>query len=130
MPANEELQIYDLGTFDDVHFHGAFHPTVKTFTIVGSTETQAGIVSGHLSAFPGSQSILVSHGLWVYPADRGKGYSTAYDKAIKHYAAKAGASAIIASVKQTNGVQHQRLTKLEWERISNALWMWRVNSPE
>ena len=91
---------------------------------VGINETKRERVRGQLTRLPGSPTIWVSHGLFVPEKYRGKGYSQAYNAFMLHQAwVKLGASAVIASVKYDNDVQRNRLERLQWTQISNALFM-------
>lgn len=83
-------------------------------------------VEGWLSPFPGSETMWVSHGLYIPKEYRGLGLSKRYDEEIKKYVLNdKGGTAIVASVKTDNKLQHKRLEFLGWERISNALWITR-----
>ena len=81
-------------------------------------------VRGQLTRMPGSPTIWVSHGLYVSEEHRGKGYSQAYNSFMLHRAwVKLDASAVIASVKYDNEVQHNRLRRFGWRQISNAMYI-------
>ncbi len=81
-------------------------------------------VRGQLTRMPGSPTIWVSHGLFVPPSFRGKGYSQAYNAFMLHHAwTVENTSAVIASVKYDNNVQANRLAQLGWRQISNAMWI-------
>lgn len=102
----------------------------NTFRIVGFDaslwDTPTPLVIGKLTRLPGSPGIWVSHGLTVPEEHRGKGYSRQYDEYVKHLAFnQLEATAILASVKQTNYLQHQRLRKLGWKPISGSLWLYK-----
>lgn len=94
-----------------------------TYTIIGETSTQSGVLTGKLSPFPGSKQLMVSHALWVYPAARGNGYSKEYFAFISKLAKSKGCRALLASVRTDNRTQHARLEQLGWLKLSNTLWM-------
>ena len=88
-------------------------------------------VRGRLTRMPGSPTIWVSHGLFVPPVYRRKGFSRQYNSVLLALAfQKLNASAIIASVKYDNGPQQWRLEKLGWDHISNAMWIMRRDCEE
>ncbi len=90
----------------------------------GQSVNRKEYVRGQLTRLPGSPTIWVSHGLFVPEEHRGKGYSQAYNSFMLHRAwVKLGASAVIASVKYENTVQANRLARLGWRQMSNAMWI-------
>ena len=91
---------------------------------VGINEAKRERVRGQLTRLPGSPTIWVSHGLFVPKDHRRKGYSQAYNAFMLHMAwTNLNASAVIASVKQNNATQHERLDRFSWRQMSNALWI-------
>ena len=97
---------------------------LKIAGYVGQKPLRRERVRGQLSRMPGSPTIWVSHGLFVAKEYRGKGYSQAYNAFMLNYAwTQLDASAVIASVKQDNDIQANRLTQLGWRQISNAMWI-------
>lgn len=106
----------------NITFHAAEKGT-NDYLIIGSTQTQTAVLVGNLTAFPGSAQLMVSHGLWVYPAARGRGYSVSYDRWMRNFVRELGFRTVVASVHINNEIQHQRLTRLGWKRISKTLWM-------
>ncbi len=81
-------------------------------------------VRGRLTRMPGSPTIWVSHGLYVPPIYRKKGFSTQYNSVLLALAfQELNASAVIASVRHQNGPQQWRLQKLGWRQMSNAMWI-------
>ena len=91
---------------------------------IGLSHSKHEYVRGQLTRMPGSPTIWVSHGLFVPEKHRGKGYGQAYNAFILHYTwTKLGASAVIASIKYDNNVQTNRLARLGWRQISNAMWI-------
>ena len=106
----------------NITFH-ASEKGINDYLIIGSTQEQTAVLVGNLTAFPGSSQLMVSHSLWVYPAARGRGYSVSYDRWMRDFVIELGFRTVVASVHVNNTVQHKRLTRLGWKKISKTLWM-------
>lgn len=71
-----------------------------------------------LSFMPGNCRTLISHGVVIDEACRGKGYGTADNKLREEAARAAGVTLILATVRDDNAPEIHILEKLGWSRLT------------
>lgn len=70
---------------------------------------------GSLSFMPGNARVLISHGVYVVDHHRGQGFGLRYAQIREKCAREAGATLLLATVRNDNAPERSLLRKLGWK---------------